>query len=238
MATMLFIRLAVTLLAARAVTANAPAGGPAKVDPNETAAWKLLRGMVWAWLVIIGILFAYTISLHFIHYVRTVSCLNNDTQRFFARPTYTFGNIKRYIIDAPLFRTRHHREFKLSSAINVGTLPSRLQTIFLVAYVTASIFMTCIGIKWSAPRAKVLYQLIIRTGLMAIMNMLPLFLLAGRNNPLIKLTGITFDTYNLIHRWLGRIVVVEAVIHGTGWMVNKVAKGEPNTQSALPSQIC
>jgi predicted ferric reductase len=71
----------------------------------------------------------------------------------------------------------------------------------------------------------ILSQLITRTGFLAIMNMLPLFLLAGRNNPLIRLTGITFDTYNLIHRWLGRIVVVEAIIHGVAWMVNKVAKG-------------
>ena len=51
----------------------------------------------------------------------------------------------------------------------------------------------------------------------------PLFLLAGRNNPLIPLLNISFDTYNLIHRWFGRIVILEAVAHtlayyaGSGW---------------------
>ena len=41
----------------------------------------------------------------------------------------------------------------------------------------------------------------------------PLFLLAGRNNPLIPLLNISFDTYNLIHRWFGRIVILEALAH-------------------------
>lgn len=234
MATTQLIRLAVAALAVSVVTANAPApaaGGVTKKDPEEERDWALVRGLLWAWLAIIGTLFAYTTSLHFIRYVRTVSCLNNDTQRFFARPTYWFGNMRRHLLDAPLFRARHHREFKLSSAINMGTLPSRLQTLGLVAYIVVSVIITCWAISWNKPKAKILSQLTQRTGYLAIVNMLPLFILAGRNNPLIKLTGITFDTYNLIHRWLGRIVITEAVIHGTCWVVNKVNKGK---QSEIP----
>lgn len=230
MATTQLFRLAVVALAASVATASAPAAsasaGPKKKDPEEERDWALVRGLLWAWLAMISCLFAYTTSLHFIRYVRTVSCLNNDSQRFFARPTYWFGNIKRHLLDAPLFRTRHHREFKLSSAISMGTLPSRLQTIALLSYVIVSAVITCWAISWDKPRKTILNQLVQRTGYLAIVNMVPLFILAGRNNPLIQLTGITFDTYNLIHRWLGRIVVTEAVIHGTCWMVNKVAKGE------------
>lgn len=222
------IRVAVAALAINVVTANAPAAaatGPVKKDPEEERDWALVRGLLWAWLAMIGCLFAYTTSLHFIRYVRTVSCLNNDTQRFFARPTYWFGNMKRHLLDAPLIRARHHREFKLSSALNMGTLPSRLQTLALVSYIVVSVVITCWAISWDKPKAKILSQLTQRTGYLAIVNMVPLFILAGRNNPLIQLTGITFDTYNLIHRWLGRIVVTEAVIHGTAWVVNKVNKG-------------
>ena len=57
---------------------------------------------------------------------------------------------------------------------------------------------------------------------MAVINMIPLFLLAGRNNPIIKLTGISFDTMNLIHRWFGRIVILEAIAHTVCWIANKV----------------
>lgn len=52
--------------------------------------------------------------------------------------------------------------------------------------------------------------------------MLPLWLLAARNNPLISWTGISFDTYNLVHRWLGRIVVLEALTHAIAWIIKKV----------------
>jgi hypothetical protein len=61
--------------------------------------------------------------------------------------------------------------------------------------------------------------------LLAIMNMLPLWLLASRNNPLVVWTGISFDTYNLVHRWLGRIVVLETLVHGIAWTIKKVKFG-------------
>lgn len=37
--------------------------------------------------------------------------------------------------------------------------------------------------------------------------------MAGRNNPLITLLGISFDQFNLLHRWFGRIAVLEALVH-------------------------
>lgn len=220
MATMKLLRIALVALAANSVSAWGT--GP---DPDDVRNWFLIRGLLWCWIAMVASLMLYTGVLFAVQYIRTVSCLNNDTQRYFARPTYWFGNLKRLFLDAPLFRTRHHREFKLSAALNVGTLPSRLQTTFLLAYLTATIVLTCISVQWDKSTEHIEEQLLKRTGFMAIMNMIPLFLLAGRNNPLIVWTGITFDTYNLIHRWLGRIVVAEAIVHGSLWVAEKVHKG-------------
>jgi hypothetical protein len=221
MATTKLMRLALVTLAADGVAAWAT--GP---DPDDIKTWFLLRGLVWAWIAMVGSLIIYTSSLFAVRYIRTISCLNNDTQRYFARPTYWLGKTKRYMIDAPLWRLRHHREIQLSSAINIGTLPNRIQTTFLVAYLAASIALTTYKINWSGPHTKIIEQVLKRTGFMAIINMLPLFLLAGRNNPLIVWCGISFDTYNLIHRWLGRIVVSEAIIHGCMWLAEKVEAGK------------
>ncbi|KAI1417440.1 ferric reductase NAD binding domain-containing protein [Hypoxylon sp. FL1857] len=55
--------------------------------------------------------------------------------------------------------------------------------------------------------------------------MVPLIILAGRNNPLISLLRVSFDTYNLLHRWMGRMVVIEAVIHTIAWSYVAVAGG-------------
>jgi hypothetical protein len=52
---------------------------------------------------------------------------------------------------------------------------------------------------------------------------IPLFLMAGRNNPLIGLLGISFDTFNLLHRWFGRIVAAEAVTHVLAFLVANAA---------------
>jgi hypothetical protein len=40
-----------------------------------------------------------------------------------------WSNIKKYILYAPLGKKRHNRELQLSSAVNVGTLPSWAQKV-------------------------------------------------------------------------------------------------------------
>jgi len=180
-------------------------------------------GRIW-WCFVVAFAL-YQVILYFVRYVRTVSCLNNDTQRYFSIPNHWYARFKKSCLDAPLWRTRHHREFKMSSAINVGTLPSRLQSFLLVGYFATNVGFCFWKIDYSSFSAGA-GELLSRSGIMAVMNMIPLFLLAGRNNPIIKLTGISFDTMNLVHRWFGRIVVLEALAHTICWIANKVhAKG-------------
>lgn len=49
--------------------------------------------------------------------------------------------------------------------------------------------------------------------------------MAGRNNPLIKWLNISFDTFNLLHRWLGRIVILEAVAHTLAFWAGASTEG-------------
>ncbi|KAH7131361.1 ferric reductase like transmembrane component-domain-containing protein [Dactylonectria estremocensis] len=145
--------------------------------------------------------------------VRKVACLNNDRQRYFALPSSTLASVKRHILYAPVFRKRHNREIQLSSAVNMGTLPTRFQLLFLSAYFATNVVFCVIEIPFAQSNAIAAASLRNRSGVLSVLNMIPLFLLAGRNNPLIPLLGISFDTYNLIHRWFGRIVILEALVH-------------------------
>ncbi|CDM34764.1 hypothetical protein DTO013E5_3321 [Penicillium roqueforti] len=153
----------------------------------------------------------------------TATSASKHQQTFWAQEQSTWwSNIKKYILYAPLGSKRHNRELQLSSAVNVGTLPSRLQTI-LVALYFASQVAYCFILDYSVNhKAALVAELRGRSGTLAVLNMIPLFLLAGRNNPLIPLLHISFDTYNLLHRWLGRIVVIESVAHTAAWAVNAV----------------
>jgi predicted ferric reductase len=58
--------------------------------------------------------------------------------------------------------------------------------------------------------------------------------MAARNNPLINWLNLSFDTFNLLHRWQGRIVVLEAVAHTAAWIVSTVStKGWAGVQNSI-----
>lgn len=155
----------------------------------------------------------YHLALFAIRYVRTLTSLQNDTQRYFARPDGTFAKVKEHLLYAPLFRNRHNREFKLSAATNFGTLPTRFQALFLAAYLGTNLVFGLVNIDWSRSSKQVLIEFRTRTGVLSVVNMVPLFIMGGRNNPLIRLLGISYDTFNMLHRWFGRVVVLEALCH-------------------------
>ncbi|OQO03097.1 hypothetical protein B0A48_11352 [Cryoendolithus antarcticus] len=186
---------------------------------------RVCKYIGWTWAALVGAMLAYRWSLELLCHVRKLANLNHGTssdgrQKYFSIPDEKFSAMKNHLITAPLLKKRHNREFKLSAATNVGTLPGRLQTLFLVGYLAMSVALTAITIDWHTPD-QWYDDGLNRTGYLAVMNMIPLFVLAGRNNPLIFLLGISFDTYNLIHRWIGRIVVFEAVAHTAFWLAKK-----------------
>jgi Ferric reductase like transmembrane component len=171
------------------------------------------------------IFIAYRMTIVTIQNFRTVACLFNDTQRYFAIPSPRWAKVKSMILYAPLFRTRHNREFKLSAAVNMGTLPSRFQSLFIAAIVATNVVLCVYGIRWSSPRGLVLSVLRNRTGTISVANLIPMVLMAGRNNPLIPLLNVSFDSFNMMHRWLGRLAILEAIAHTLCWMISKVDKG-------------
>lgn len=136
--------------------------------------------------------------------------------------TWLWPKVKKDVLYAPLNKKRHNREIQLSKAGNVGTLPSRLHTTILVLYFISNIVYCCM-LDYGDSKAALLADVRGRTGHLAVVNMVPLFVLAGRNNPLIPLLRVSFDTYNLFHRWFGRIVILQSIAHTAAWAANVVA---------------
>lgn len=210
-----------------------------KLTPEQIAAkkiseaenWRLVKYTAYIWACVIGALLFYRLTRRLLRHVRRIANLNVGTssdsrQRYFSIPHDNWARLKRYFIVAPLWRKRHNREFKLSAAVNVGTLPSRLQMLALCSYLAINIAMSAVTIDWHKSGGAFYSQARNRTGVLATINMVPLFLLAGRNNPLISLLDISFDTMNLLHRWIGRIAVLEAVAHAAFWMAEDIAEAD------------
>lgn len=188
---------------------------------NDHMARDLLLGLT----AVVVTIFTYRIILHTVQYIRTLTCMNNDRQRYFVLPNMGFARAKKYILYAPMFRTRHNREFRLSSAMNMGILPTRFQSIFLTAIVAMNVTLCVFDIPWKSPEQSVLPLLRKRTGTLATVNLIPLVLMVGRNNPLIGILNISFDSFNLIHHWFGRLVALEGIAHAACWIIAEVQKG-------------
>lgn len=75
-------------------------------------------------------------------YLRHITSLgaSGRQQRYFSfEESSTWANVKKHILYAPLGTKRHNREIQLSSVVNIGTLPSRFQTILIILYVASQI---------------------------------------------------------------------------------------------------
>jgi hypothetical protein len=119
-------------------------------------------------IVVLGV---WRVGIELVKYVRTLTCLNNDTQRYFSVPSHTFAFVKKNILYAPIFRKRHNREIQLSAAVNMGSLPTRLQLFFLAGYFGTNVAFCVVSIQWSASYTTVCEQLRNRTGILAVVNL-------------------------------------------------------------------
>lgn len=221
---------------ARAANATKPAGDFANHEIGQYA--TLLNGVnqavnllfvdsLWWTLGILGMLvFVIRIVESLWHRLRLVNAMSvpGSQQHYWRKAQWSWmPSLKKNLIYAPLWSKRHNREIQLSSAVSIGTLPSRLHFVILSIYLLSNVAYMFV-LNWSeglefARAAEVRG----RSGTLAVVNMVPLIILAGRNNPLIPLLRVSFDTYNLLHRWMGRVCVVEAVVHTCAWLYVAVA---------------
>ncbi|CAG8234733.1 unnamed protein product [Penicillium salamii] len=165
--------------------------------------------------------YIWQIAFRFSHHLRRLASFSDDRQRYFVSTSDTFAWIKEHIIYAALFRSRHNQEMQLSSAINMGTLPSRFHAFLVIGVIAMNVTLCCVTTPYGGEESSVAGIVRNRTGTMATINLIPLIIMSGRNNPLIAMLHVPFDTWNLLHRWLGRIVVLEALAHVFAWAIPK-----------------
>ncbi|KAE9380375.1 putative ferric reductase transmembrane component 3 [Stipitochalara longipes BDJ] len=220
-------------LLTRATTALS-ASSTSTIEPFSTALNgvdqrmnDIFRIMLWSSLGILAMLILIARMVqrwraHMRH--MTAMNLSEQQQRYWAiNREKWWWKFKKYVLYAPLKNKRHNREIRLSSALNMGTIPGRFHTIILSAFILSNIgYMLALPYS-REDRYSVAAALRGRSGVLAVINMIALVIFAGRNNPLIPLLQISFDTYNLMHRWVGRTVVLEVIVHTLCWAYVKYA---------------
>lgn len=195
---------------------------------NQLQNYFFINTAVTFFVILAGLcLFLRLYNLSNNYYRQMIACTStNDRQTFFARnQTTTWPWIKKHILYAPLWTKRHNKELQLSSAVSVGTLPSRFHFALIIIYVLSNIIFCTVLDYRTGMRAATLAELRGRSGALATGNLIPTILFALRNNPFIPLLQVTYDTFNLFHRWLARIVIAESTVHVFAWAANAVAAG-------------
>lgn len=168
--------------------------------------------------VLAAIVICWRVLIVSVKYVRLLTCLTNDKQRYFLIPYEKYASLKRYLLDAPLWNKRHNREFQVSERLNFGMLPTRFQFIVLILYFGANIVFCLAKIHWDQQYRVVAIEVRHRSGILATVNMIPLFVMSTRNSPFIYWLDMSFQQFNLLHRWFGRVVIFEALIHTLAWL--------------------
>ncbi|KAK5047920.1 hypothetical protein LTR84_006108 [Exophiala bonariae] len=159
---------------------------------------------------------------------------NQGPLRYFSETSPSVRWMKSKILYAPLLNYRRAREVKFSRHVRFGTLPTRFQAIFLFLVVITNVFTCTWNIPWSGPQRDTLAILRDRSGTLSVANMIPIMLLATAKNPLIWLLDISYDTFNLMHRWFGRLSALQAILHTLCWLVGKVeAQGWAGVRSSV-----
>lgn len=173
-------------------------------------------------LCVLTLLFRWA-SMSGAHIRHLLTMSNPDRQVYWSQnQSSVWPKIKKHLLYAPLGRNRHNREIQLSSAISIGTLPSRFHTLLLTVYLFSNIAY-CLVLHWDTEdHAAVIAELRGRSGELAALNIIPTMLFGMRNNPLIPMLRVSYDTFNLLHRWCARVCVIESVVHTICYLANVI----------------
>ncbi|KAL9576497.1 MAG: hypothetical protein Q9212_007049 [Teloschistes hypoglaucus] len=93
------------------------------------------------------------------------------------------------------------------------TLPSNRATLAVLAFLGLQVFYTFYRVPLSI---QTLFVFADRTSLLFVANLPLLYLFAAKNQPIKLLTGYSYESLNIIHRRLGEVMCLLALLHSAG----------------------
>lgn len=185
---------------------------------------SLSQNYLFALIILTAVVFIYHSTNRLNNHIRHLSSLNGNpgSQKYFSTISSSTAWIKEHILIAPLWHHRRAAPIKFSSKINLGGLPTRFQAIFIGFVILYNVFACVWNIPWSNPQLEVLPILRNRTGTLATVNLIPIVIMSTIKNPLINTLEISYDSFNLMHRWVGRLSILQGIAHTLCWVIAKV----------------
>lgn len=143
------------------------------------------------------------------------------------------SKLSKHLILPALFNGRHQeplayskylsvdlQSYQLMLLVEIGYAPSRINSLLITLYVIMNIIFCCVPYKsvqpsawYSDKRGEIAAYITNRTGVLSFANIALSILFAGRNNPLIYITGLSQTTCLIFHRWAARVATLQAIVH-------------------------
>jgi predicted ferric reductase len=141
-------------------------------------------------------------------------------QAFWAKDRYAcWGILKRHFLYAPAGLSKRQEPAAGSTGgTTAAFLPTRAHAVAITLYMLSNVTY-CLVISVH-PRSQMVAEFRGRSGALATFNLILTVLFALRNNPLTNLLHVSYDTFNLFHRWTARLVVLEATAHVSAFLYN------------------
>ncbi|MCJ1396911.1 hypothetical protein MMC11_000102 [Xylographa trunciseda] len=92
-------------------------------------------------------------------------------------------------------------------------LPSNSTSMVILLLIVVNLFYTLYRVPFSIP---MLFVFADRASLVFVANLPWLYLLAAKNQPIKMLTGYSYESLNIVHRRLGEIMCLLALVHSVG----------------------
>ncbi|WWD05749.1 hypothetical protein V865_003832 [Kwoniella europaea PYCC6329] len=200
-----------------------------QTDDAWTTEENYHHGFGWGLYILVGLaILVGTLNRIFALFVRTYTPSSSSPQEIspLSHESRWYTIYKKHIEVPALFGYKHSQ----ASAWGFLSIPTRLQGLFIFGYVGLNVIFTVVGydifyenVYWYGHRdTQIIRYLSDRTGIMCFYNLPLLWCLAGRNDVILWMTGWSYSTLNLFHRWVARIAILQAIVHSAGYIAEEM----------------
>ncbi|VUC30243.1 unnamed protein product [Clonostachys rosea] len=207
--------------------------------------WSHDIGMIYMgilWCTVGGILLVWAVGRHLFPEKRADQQLRtsiDDQESSVTAPRNGLARL-RQTLDS------YRRAYLLPESVRSIFGPTtRLQVLILAVLSAYLIIWTFVGIaykKWITPVKNSPGLFNIRSGLGPFSDRIgviayaltPLsIILSSRESILSLITGVPYQSFNFLHRWLGYIIVIQGSVHTIGWCVVEIRLYQPQPSTAI-----
>ncbi|KAK9380623.1 ferric reductase like transmembrane component-domain-containing protein [Kockiozyma suomiensis] len=151
------------------------------------------------------------------------------------RAFYPVTMLRKYFVVPALFNGVHTAPARIFG-VGYALIPARGETLAVIGFMILNTAFLFVNYKldntnyyWpDAKDVQIMRYLADRTGIMSFVQIPPLILFAGRNNFLIWATGWSYQTFMVYHRWIARVMYINAVLHSVGYTAYSLHYGREN----------